>query len=235
MNTIDRNTEYTVLNKNASAIFVKTRDADYAIPAGSEDAPVEWPMLFSEISYLNNTTPFFKIGLLTFEPDQEEALYDALHIRDWRSILRTDEIDDLILHPTTDGLEKVIRIQHAAYFNRVYARYIYLKNHGRAISGSVEKAMKMRLDEFQRGILVSKIQIGSVDVAAKQQAETDKRIADMQAQIEQLQAMLADRDTAPVKPKENVPKAASAKQENKPASKTTKSGTKPKGTVKQEG
>ncbi len=204
MSNLDRTKQYMVLNYNASQVFVHTRDADYAIPAGSKDAPVEWPMDINEITYINNTTPFFKTGMLLFEEEYEADIYEALRIRDWRDILRIDDIDDIILNPTVEKLERVIRITAPLYFNRIYARYIYLKNLGRPISGKVEQVMKLRYDEFQKNVINSKIQIGAVDNPLLRQAETDSQIKALQEQIAQLTALLTAPQLTAEHPSESV-------------------------------
>ena len=216
MSVLDRNTEYTVRNYTGSPVAVSTRTGSYLIPGGSRDNPVEFPMTLAELAYVNSVSNVFKIGMLFFDEQFESDLYESLKIRDWHDILRLDEIDDIILHPTTEKLERIIKIQNPTYFERIYGEYIGLKNAGMPISGSVDQVMKLRKNEFRKGSVRSEIKVRTVEPSADQINAQNDKIAEMQKQIEQLTALLAQQQAAPA--------TATAEAADKPAvQKSTKS------------
>jgi hypothetical protein len=106
------------------------------------------------------------------------------------------------------------------YFERVYGEYVGLRNAGHPISSSVEQVVKLRRDEFRKGIIRSAIKVGRVDDTAKRQAETDDKISELQDQIASLKALLAQQtaESSPAADAEKTPKAA---QKRATRSKTT--------------
>ena len=188
---LDRNREYMVRNYNPSPVAISTRDSQYLIPGGTRHAPAEFPMTLNEIIFVNSMSDIFKIGVLFFEEEFEEDIYAALRITNWREILRADDIDDIILNPTTEKLQKVIAITNHMYFDRIYGEYTQLRRSGRAISGSVERVIKLRQAELHKGIMKSEIKISNVDDTARHQAETDAQMQAMREQIAELKALLA--------------------------------------------
>lgn len=217
MSTLDRTTEYMVRNYTKSPVAISTRDTRYLIPGGTLEAPAEFPMTLNELTYVNSISDIFKIGILFFDEEHEAEIYDVLRIRDWANILHIDEIDDIILNPTTEKLERVIAIQNQMYFERVYGEYIALKNAGRPISGSVEQVMKLRKKEFQKGTIRSEIKVKvSEPTVAQIDAQNDK-IAEMEAKIAQLTALLAQQNANTTEQDEEKPTTQSAKRGRKPA------------------
>ena len=189
--TTVRTDQYVVRNYLSSPVAITTRDAHYLIPGGTRNAPAEFPLTMTELTYLNSTSNVFKTGVLFFDPEDEEEVYEALRIGDWRDILRPDEIDDIILHPTTAKLERVLAIENAMYFDRIYGAYVSLKNTGHPIAGSVEQVMRLRKREFHKGIVHSEIKVSPVADAEQRQAETDDKIRALQEQIAALTQLLA--------------------------------------------
>ena len=237
---LDRNREYMVLNYNLSPIAIATRDTQYLIQAGTRKDPVQFPMTLGEIIYVNSTSDVFKIGMLFFEPAEQEAIYKELRIGDWENILRADEIDDIILHPTTETLQKLISIQNHMYYDRVYAEYVMLKNSGCAISSAVEQVIRTRRAELRKGVAVSEIKISAIDDSAKRQAETEAQVKSLQDEIAELKALLKQTAAQPAqeasaaKTDDAAPKPAAKNAAQKPAAKSAASKA-AKGTKKQEG
>lgn len=231
---LDRNHEYMVLNYNLSPVAIATRDAQYLIQAGTRVDPVKFPMTLGEIIYVNSTSDAFKIGLLFFEPEFEEEIYKELRISDWKNILHVEDIDDAILHPTTEKLQRLIAIRSAMYYDRVYAEYVMLRNSGCAISSAVEQVIKARRSEIRRGVAATEIKVSTIEDHAQKQAETDAQVKALQEQVDELKRMLAAQASKADVPAE-APKQEPAK---KPAPKTqtkTAQAKTTKGTKKQEG
>ena len=79
-------------------------------------------MPIDEIRYANNFNAF-RNGMLFFEESKAEDVYNILGIKDWKNILTNKDIREIILHPTYEGLEKLIAIKDSAMFERVRAAY----------------------------------------------------------------------------------------------------------------
>ena len=238
MSALDKTKEYIVLNYINSPVAISTKDSSYLIPGGSADNPAEFPLTLSELMYINSVSKIFQIGVLFFEPQDEEEVYEALRIRNWRDIMRDSEIDDIILRPTTELLQKIISIQDAMYFERIYGRYVYLKNLGKPISSIVADVFKKRKYEIVHGVINSKIVIKQQDIPASQISAQAEQIAAMQKQIEQLTNIIAQQQSGntvaeqPVeKPVEEPEVVAPAPTKKTTAKRTTR---KAKETAKEE-
>lgn len=209
---LDKNTEVSVLNYSRSPVAVTTRDMHYLVPGGYEDRPAEFPMSMSELSYINSTTDVFRIGLLFFDPEVEAEVYAGLHIKDWEKIYRTEQIDQLLLHPTVAGLEDMLSITNIAYFDRFYGEYIGLRNAGYPISGSVEQVMQLRRKELTSGQPVTSIRVKDTMLDQPvQDTETVKKMEDMQREIAELKELLKQTMAQPAAPKAKKPASSKAK------------------------
>lgn len=203
---IDKNKTYLVLNKNSSPIVVDTRYDGYVIPAGSEDEPSSLPFSADEISQINSKAPVFKVGLLWFEPEFQKELYEEVcHIRDWQDILSDADIEDAIVHPTIEKLNRILAIQNPMYFERCYGIYMGLRNANCALQRNVITVMNLRYKEmrhkkFDTGIKLTKSMISESDNC---NLEETKR---------QLKQMQEERDAALLQTQENSREIAELKQ-----------------------
>lgn len=185
--TLDKNKTYLVLNYNPSPVAISTKDRSFLIPGGSTFEPASYPFDMDEIHFINNASKAFKIGLLRFEKEYEEAIYDELRIYNWKSILTEAGMEDIILNPTTEGLELLLSIQDRMYFERAYGVYLGLKNEGYPISGSVERVMTARRKELSNGRVKTDIKVSNRPAEVR---ETEAKMAEMQKQLDALTAML---------------------------------------------
>ena len=205
---IDRTRNYLVLNYNSSPVVIKTRYESMVIPGGSRTAPSSLPLSVDEILQVNNEAPFFKCGLLFFEPEFQEDLYEECRIKNWRAILTDEQIEDIILHPTIEGLQKILSIETEIYFERCYGVYIGLMNANFPIPNNVSKIMKIRRTEFRHRKTKTEIELTPKDVATpvaaeefeKTKAQVDKLlnlVAEMKKQNEELAKALKAKNDAP--------------------------------------
>lgn len=92
---LDKGKNYMVLNYGSSPVCVQTRYESILIPGGSREAPASLPLSVDEILQINNNSPLFKCGVLFFEPEYAEELYDACRIKNWRDILTDEQIEEI--------------------------------------------------------------------------------------------------------------------------------------------
>ena len=186
---LDKTKTYMVLNYDTSPIAITTRNHNELIPAGNDDEPAMLPLTIDEIIYINSTSKVFKIGKLFFEPEYEKDIYDELHIKDWKNILRNSDIYEIILNPTVENLERILEITEPMYFDRIYGAYIGLSNAGASVSGNVENVLKARYKEFVAHKRKTEIKVRPIE--AEKQSADDARVADLQSQLEEMKAMIA--------------------------------------------
>ena len=191
---LDKNKTYLVLNYNGSPVAVSTRHESYIIPGGSSESPSSMPLSVDEIVQINSNSNVFKMGLLWFEEEFQEDLYKECRIRNWKDILIDSEIEDIILHPTLEKLERLLSIENEQYFERCYGIYIGLKNSNHSIKQNVENVMLARRKElrnrkYKTGILLTKKEAPAVSEELLK--ETQEQNAKLTHEVDELKAMVA--------------------------------------------
>ena len=191
---LDKNKTYLVLNYNGSPVAVSTRHESYIIPGGSSESPSSMPLSVDEIVQINSNSNVFKMGLLWFEEEVQEELYKECRIRNWENILRDKEIEDIILHPTLEKLERLLSIENEQYFERCYGIYIGLKNSNHSIKQNVENVMLARRKElrnrkYKTGILLTKKDTPYVSEEVLK--ETQEQNIKLTQEVDELKAMVA--------------------------------------------
>lgn len=191
---LDKNKTYLVLNYNGSPVAVSTRHESYIIPGGSSESPSSMPLSVDEIVQINSNSNVFKMGLLWFEEEFQEDLYKECRIRNWKDILTDSEIEDIILHPTLEKLERLLSIENEQYFERCYGIYIGLKNSNHSIKQNVENVMLARRKElrnrkYKTGILLTKKEAPAVSEELLK--ETQEQNAKLTHEVDELKAMVA--------------------------------------------
>jgi len=193
---LDKSKNYLVLNYSSSPVCFNTRYESILIPGGTKDAPASLPLSVDEIVQANTGTPLFKCGLLFFEPEYAEELYDACRIKNWKDILTDEQIENILLHPTIEGLEKIINIETEIYFERCYGIYIGLLNANYPITANVSKVMRARRSEFRRNKTKSEIQLVAKDVASpitqEEYEATKSEINELKAAMEAMMKQNAE-------------------------------------------
>lgn len=185
---LERAKNYLVLNYNPSAVAVRTRFESYLIPGGTQAEPASMPFNLDEIAAINSGSNAFKIGLLWFEPEYEEEIYNELRITNWRNILTDDDIKDILLNPTMEGLQKVIDIDVDAYFERVRGIFVHLRNTGADISTKVETVINGRYKELVNRKRESAIRLAPV-APKENPSEMRKQVEEMKAQLSEMEEL----------------------------------------------
>lgn len=220
-----------VLNYNSSTVVISTKHDSYAIePAIDSDNPTILPLTLDEILYANANSMAFKSGILRFPEDIEKEMYeDYLRIPNWESLLTIKQIENIILHPTMEGLTKLVNVKDSGIFDRIRGVFIRLKNTTNDdISLRVEKIIETRGNELRNGIRNTQIVIKARDaVSTVSTDEVDglkKQNEDLQNQLNEMQAMMAEFLASQKKVNENAVESEKSVVKKKPGrpAKTTK-------------
>lgn len=182
---LDRSRLYMVVNHSGSPCCVRTRSTSYVISGVGRDAePVQQPFSIDEIAEINASGVAFKSGLLRFEPEFEEDIYEYLRIHNWRDILTNDQIEDILISGEMEGLQKILDIKDPMYFERVRGIYEGLRSIRANINYNAAEVMSGRIGEVAKGIYTTKISL-------KPTVSQDSAIEEMAQKIKQLEEMLA--------------------------------------------
>lgn len=206
-------TMVNVLNYSSSKVSLPTHinPEGYIFEEAIDGEPTLIPMSFAEIRVTNGQSQIFKEGYLRFDEDIQEDIYKALKIRDWEEILSEEEIKDIILHPTKEKLEKIIKITSMSMFDRVRSILIRLDNIGTYdIPKRVADVINNRYQELYRGIRKSEIVINKSqqevndlikeNELAKIKAELERKIrAEIEAEMKANANNETNINTEPVK------------------------------------
>lgn len=168
----------------------------------ADGEPYSLPLTLDEIQQANNNSKLFKTGHLRFEPEHEEEIYDVLHIRDWKDILTNKQVEDIVLHPTAEKIEDILKIDEPRYFNRIYGVYMGLKNAGYSISKNVDVTMSARYKELANGKKTTNL------IVNKKEDNSESKIAELEEKLAQMQQMMEK-----ITPQEQQPGEKSVKSD----------------------
>lgn len=205
---IQKEKTYMVLNYSANPVSISTKDRSIIFEGGSPEAPYGIPMTANEIIAANMNGCAFKIGLLWFEPDVEEDMYTELRILNWKNILKDQEIESIIMHPSADGYEKILSIDNPMYFDRVVGVLLGLKNSFEDVPNQSKVLIDARAAEIREGKRRTEIKISKIATAP---SDMEKQLSEKDAQIAALEAEIADL-------KEKAKAHAKVKESDVPAS-----------------
>lgn len=138
-------------NENRVSLMVSPDKAYSFDPSPDGVTPTVIPLTMEEVRYGNNSNAF-KNGMLFFEESQKEDIYNELGIANWKDILMNEDIREIILHPTYDGLSRIISIEDGSMFERVRGVYHKLLSEGvHDISVRVEQIIRTKYKELING------------------------------------------------------------------------------------
>lgn len=193
---LDKSKLYMVINYGKSPVAVASRSGSMMIAAADKDGrPSEQPFSLDEIVEINSICGCFKLGLLQFEEEYEAEIYELLRIHNWRDIMTDAQIEDILLHPTLDTLQKIIDIKDPLYFERVRGIYTGLKSIAADVPGKVDMVIQERSREFMRKVTTSSIQLVP---KAEENAEVEALKEQMAKMQEQMAALVAEKKSVTV-------------------------------------
>lgn len=113
-----------------------------------------------------------------------------MNIPNWKDILRNEDIRDIILHPTYDGLSKIITIEDGTMFERVRGVYHKLLSEGtNDISVRVEQIIKTKYKELVNGHIKTAIKLTKKDF--NDNTANNAEIKELKEQNESLQEQIS--------------------------------------------
>lgn len=154
--------EYMVYNQSGSKVVISTKDNDYLFESGSVNFPYAISLRLEEIMSANMKGNAFKDGWLTFDEVDEEYLYNKLKIVNWKNILKDKDIEDIVLRPTKEGLQKIIDINNMNYFNRVIGVITGLKSVQIDIPNLSKVVIEAREYELKHNVRKTEIKIDNL-------------------------------------------------------------------------
>lgn len=207
--SIKENISIPVYNYNECYVFIPTEMMTHTLEPCRENIPTVDHLSASEILYVNGISDCFRTGLVQFaDEDKEEIFTELLKFSEWKSILTNKDIEDLLLNPTMEGLQKIIDIRNPSVFDRIRSIFTRIKeNYEDDLSNRVIKIIEARYLEFKRGILKSAIEIKLKDTKkAETSAEEINAIKEqnaiLMAQLEEMKKMIMIQTKTPVEGKE---------------------------------
>lgn len=228
---LDKNKEIMVRNYNAFAVSVSTKMQNFVFPAAERGSYSSLPLTWDEIIQINNSSKVFKNGFLMFPEEDSDEIYSALRILDYKDILTNEQIENIVLHPTRDGVEKLIAIDDDAYFDRARGIYTYLRNNGYDISNRIDTIMELRYTELKNNKKTSSIVVSDKLASNNDEKikELENRLSEMEAlkkELESLRSLVSSAgSSANDEPKKEVSEEKPVEDKPKPAPKKKSSST----------
>lgn len=180
-----------VYNHSSSPVILSMRDKQETVePKNENDTPGYVDVSWNDVYFINDRTNTFKHGLLRFAKDDEEAMYEALGIFDWADILFEEVIEDIVLHPTLERLQRIVDTTSISIIERAKSVMTLLNNQDVDVSAKVTKIINIRRAELSQGKRRSDISLSPKEIhkAADKNEVTELKneIAELKAMVEQL-------------------------------------------------
>lgn len=161
---------------------------DYIFPPCLDGEPTMNFVDFEEIEYAHSRGKVFNIGLLTFAEEDREGMYEALGVKNWKDkVWFNADIEDIIMHPTLEKMQRVIDIKDLITFERVRGMMVRFSNEKRDVSQNVINLINARYRELNAGNVTSKIVIKPADVEEKVSVD---EVADLKRQLAEMQDLV---------------------------------------------
>ena len=175
----------SVLNYNDNYVCVNAAPGrSMRLEPASNGEPSMTPLTLDEIKYINNSSAF-KTGVLEFPEEIEDEIYDELRI-DKSKVLKLNELRNILINPTKEGLTKIVSITSLSNFDRVRGQFQKLKYDGYKLTIDVADIIEKRTKELFNNQIKSDIQIGDAELPNK----SDKRVDELERQLAEMRALV---------------------------------------------
>lgn len=181
-----------VYNYNPFILSVGDKMLD---PCYNYNEPTFDSISVDQLQYINSNSSAVRNGLIRFDKNEEDDIYRELGV-DKSLILKNEEIDDIILNPTQEKLQKLLDVIDPSVFDRVVTIHQGLISSGAYdISNRVTLAIEEREKEFRRGMFKTNIKltskVGKKSTNNEEVENIRKQNEDLQAQLNRMQEMMS--------------------------------------------
>lgn len=191
-----------ILNYTPSVVGVPRSRAQgdgVAIAAAVDGVPGFEYFTMREVEYINSVSPVFKTGVLEFEEDVREAMYQKLGLRDWKeTCLFERDIRDMILRPEFDTAQRIVDIRDAMTIERFRGAMYRLIAEGEDVSVKVQTIIETRYEEIKHGKVNSAIEVNKVQGEHEKAQQKQDEMAQLRAQIDALTKLVQQQMTGQV-------------------------------------
>lgn len=198
--------EIKVYNEMPSQINLVGQHRTYIFPAAVDGVPSMNMVDFADIEYANSRGIVFAAGLLVFDEDEREEIYNELKMFNWQNtVWHEKDIVDAIENPTVEAMQKVIAITNLITIERFRGKVVHAINKNADISNKVVSIVNTRHKEISSGQIKSKLVIKPMDIQPKE--DPDKKIRELEAQLlemKKLMEAMAESKSEPVEVKEET-------------------------------
>lgn len=192
-----------VYNYSSSPVILHGMNRDYTVEGRVDEHPMIEDIPEDEVNYINGKSNVFRTGMLRFDDSDTESMMEQLREIKWKETLMTEEdIEDAILHPTTEKLRRIVACNDRATIERYRAALVRIQNDGvYGVSTIADSVIRKRFTEITNGVAVSKITVpegikvvdnaaaaADYDAVKSQNEAMAEQIAEMQKQLDELRA-----------------------------------------------
>lgn len=184
-----------VLNYNENEVFVDSGKEHYKFSASRDGkTPTIVPMSLNELQYIASNTDIILTGWLTFDEDIKEDIFKELRIPNWKNILSNEEIQNILVHPTMEGLQKLLDITNHTYFDRVRIIMFKLMSDGIDITTKVSRIVDQRYNELRNKQRITSIILTQKDTRKYASPDDLKELSEqnqtLQNQLDEMKKMM---------------------------------------------
>lgn len=198
----------SVLNYNDNCVCINVAPGKSTLfEAAVDGQPNIIPLTLDEIRYANNGSAF-RTGTLEFPEDIEDELYNELRI-DKSKVLKANEIREILLNPTKEGLIRIISIPTLSDFDRVRSQFQKLKTEGYKLTLDMANVIETRTRELFNNHIKSNISVDDADVVTP----SNKKVEELEQQLAEMKALLLQMNASKQEDKKEVVDTASTKTE----------------------
>lgn len=144
-------------------------------------------------------------------------LYTELRI-DKDKVLKLREIREILLHPSKEGLRKIISITSLSDFDRVRGQFQKLKYEGYKLTLDMANVIDTRTRELFNNQIKSNISIDDADIHV-----SDKKVEELERQLTEMKELILQMSAQ----KLEIENVSEKKSESINTTSTTKTGRKP--------
>ena len=128
---LNMNTIVTIYNENPNKVFLPTSNPSteygYVCDPAYDGIPSETSIALSDVKFINSKSAIFRNGTLKFDPELEEEITKTIGIViRQENFMSLDEIEDIILRPSKEKLERIVGINSPTTIDKVRGKLAQL-------------------------------------------------------------------------------------------------------------